>query len=82
MAALPFSFGNYAKSFAGRFKDFHLGKAYRDVCQIIIKKVPHRIKQFTQMGLSLSNRGRLFIPLHADTPDVERFAQAHSYQCS
>ena len=54
MTVLLFSFSNYAKSFAGRFKDFHLGKAYRDVRQIIIKKVPHRMKQFT---LSPTSKG-------------------------
>ncbi len=43
MAALPFSFRNHRKAFAGRFKAFHFGKAYRDVRQIIIKKVPHRM---------------------------------------
>ncbi len=41
MAALPFSFRNHGKTFSGRFKAFHFGKAYRDVRQIIIKKVPH-----------------------------------------
>jgi hypothetical protein len=39
MAALLFSFSNHGKSFTGRFKDFHLEKVYRDVYQIIIKKV-------------------------------------------
>ncbi len=29
------------------FKAFRFGKAYRDVRQILIKKVPHRMKQFT-----------------------------------
>ena len=47
MVALPFSFRNHGKTFAGRFKDFHFGKAYCDARQIIIKKVPRRIKQFT-----------------------------------
>lgn len=48
MAALLFSLNNVGKSFAGLFKDFHFGKAYRDIRQIIIKKVPHRMKQFTR----------------------------------
>ncbi len=47
MAAWLFSFSNDAKSEAGYFKDFHLGKAYQDVRQIIIQKVPHRIITFT-----------------------------------
>jgi hypothetical protein len=47
MAALLFAFNDEGKSFAGLFKDSHFGKTYRDVRQIIIKKVPHRIKQFT-----------------------------------
>jgi hypothetical protein len=47
MAALLFAFNDEGKSFAGLFKDSHFGKAYRDVRQLIIKKVPHRMKQFT-----------------------------------
>jgi hypothetical protein len=47
MAAWLFSFSNDAKSFAGRFKDFHLGKADWDVRRIILQKVPHRILTFT-----------------------------------
>ncbi len=55
MAALLFSFSNDAKSFAGRFKDFHLGKADWDVRQRIIQKVPHRILTFTFQGKSCSH---------------------------
>ncbi len=50
MAALRFCFSNYGKSLAGRFKAFHFGETYRDMRHIIIKKVPHRMKQFTIRG--------------------------------
>ena len=41
MTVWLFSFSSNVKSFTGRFKDIHLGKAYEDVHQIILKKVPH-----------------------------------------
>jgi hypothetical protein len=58
MAALPFSFRIHGKVFSGRFKDFHVGKAYRDVRQIMIKKVPHRMKQFTAKDRELRGKQR------------------------
>src|SRR5260370_29569205 len=53
MAALPFSFRNYAKSEASPIHSLsRMAKTYRDVRQILIKKVPHRVKQFTPYGRS------------------------------
>jgi hypothetical protein len=52
MAALPFSFRNHGKTEASRFKAFHLGEIHSDVRQIRIKKVPHRMKQFTMKGMA------------------------------
>ena len=43
MAALRFCFSNYRKSLAGRSKASHFRETYRDMRQIIIKKVPHRM---------------------------------------
>ena len=47
MAAVRFCFSNYGKSLAGQTKASHFGETYRDMRQIIIKKVPYRMKQFT-----------------------------------
>ena len=47
MATLLFSFRNDGKAVTGRFKAFRPGGNH-DVRQIIIKKVPHRMKQFTE----------------------------------
>src|SRR5260370_28878471 len=63
MAALPFSFRNYAKSEASPIHSLsRMAKTYRDVRQILIKKVPHRVKQFTpygrsEQGASIGHRG-------------------------
>ena len=48
MAALR-CFSNYGKSLAGQSKASHFGETYRDMRHIIIKKVPHRVKQLTSL---------------------------------
>jgi DNA transformation protein and related proteins len=63
MAALPFSFRNDAKSEVSPIHSLsRMAKTYRDVRQIRIKKVPHRVKQFTpygrsEQGASIGHRG-------------------------
>ena len=54
MVAVRFCFGNYGKSLTGRFKASRFGETYRDMRHIIIKKVPHRMKQFTLFILPIS----------------------------
>jgi hypothetical protein len=49
MAAVRFCFSNCGKSLTGRSKASHFGETYRDMRHIIIKTVPHRMKQFTIM---------------------------------
>ncbi len=55
MAALPVPYRNHGRTFASRFRAFRFEKVYRDIRQIIIKKVPHRIKQFTHMTKTIAS---------------------------
>src|SRR5712692_5480910 len=69
MAALCYCFSNYRKSLVGRSKASHFGETHRDRRHIIIKKVPHRVKQFTPwvglvtggVGMFLNNAISAFV---------------------
>src|SRR5258706_15511997 len=56
MAALPVPYRNHERTFESRFRAFRFEKVYRDIRQIIIKKVPHRIKQFTRWLLDCAGK--------------------------